>query len=77
MKNPNAVAAAIGYGVSMGVQWLTQRYAHVGLSDYWKQTIDGGVTVAILYVGSAGLKNALQRLWAGPKKLWSGEAAAK
>ena len=74
MKNPNAFAALLAAAISVGVQWLVQRYAHVALSDYWKNAVTGGTIVAVLYVGSNGLKAAVWRLWHGPKTVWSGTA---
>jgi hypothetical protein len=72
MKNPNAFFAALAAGISIGAQWLLQRYAHVALSDYWKQTLDASAAAGILWIGNDGLKSALQRLWNGPKNLWTG-----
>ncbi len=72
MKNPNAFTAALAAGATIGVQWLVQRYAHQQLSDYWKTTVTSTITVGALYVGKAGIKDALLRIWSGPKKLWSG-----
>lgn len=72
MKNPNTAAAVVAYAVSIGVQWLVQRYAHAALSAYWQQTVDAAVTAAVLYVGRNGVKNALTRLWTGPAKMWAG-----
>ena len=74
MKNPNAFAAGFAGAVTIGVQWLVQRYAHIALSDYWKTVVTAGAMTAVLYVGKNGVKAALARIWNGPKALWSGAA---
>jgi hypothetical protein len=74
MNNPNARAAALAGAIAIAAQWLTERYAHVALSDYWKAVITTGATVAILYVGKNGVKAALLRLLNGPKAAWTGTA---
>lgn len=76
MKHPNTFAAVVAYGATFATQWLVARYAHVQLSEWWKQTVDGSVTAGVLYVGRAGLKAALQRIWNGPKKVWAGVTAS-
>jgi hypothetical protein len=75
MNHPNACAAFVASAATIGAQWLVQRYAHMALSDYWKMAITSGATVAVLYVGRAGVKGALGRLWNGPKTIWSGATA--
>jgi len=75
MNNPNAFAAALAGALSIGVQWLVQRYAHVGLAAYWKDTITAAFAAGVLYVGNDGIKAALVRLWNGPKKIWAGSSA--
>ena len=77
MNHPNAFAAAFAGAVTIGAQWLVQRYAHAALSDYWKTALTSGATVAVLYVGKHGLKAAVGRLLNGPKTVWSGTAAKK
>jgi precorrin-3B methylase len=72
VKHPNTLAAVIAAAAAIGAQWLVQRYAHVALSDYWKTTVTSGVTVTVLYVGKAGVKAALVRVWNGPRRAWSG-----
>lgn len=72
MKHPNTFAALVAYGATFATQWLVARYAHVQLSDGWKQTVDGGVTASVLWIGKEGVKAALQRVWNGPKKIWAG-----
>jgi hypothetical protein len=76
VKHPNTLAAVIAAAAAIGAQWLVQRYAHVALSDYWKTTVTSGVTVVVLYVGKAGVKAALVRVWDGPKRAWSGTHAS-
>jgi len=75
MKHPNTIAACVAYGISMGVQYLVARYAHLQLSDWWKQVVNGAAASAVLYVGKAGVKAALLRIWNGPKKVWTGTTA--
>lgn len=72
MTNPNAFAAALSAAVTIGTQWLVQRYAHVALSDYWKTAVTSGVTVVVLYIGSHGVKAAAGRILNGPKTMWTG-----
>lgn len=74
MQHPNTFAALFASAITLGIQWLVQRYAHVALSGYWKAAVTSGVTVSVLYVGKAGMKAALMRVWSGPKKAWSGAA---
>lgn len=73
MKHPNTVAALVALGISAGIQALLQRYGHVALTDYWSKTIDAAVTAVVLYVGKAGVKAALRRVWNGPKAAWTGQ----
>lgn len=77
MNHPNAFAAFAAGAVTIGAQWLVQRYAHAALSDYWKTALTSGVTVSVLYVGKHGLRAAFARILNGPKTVWSGTAAAK
>lgn len=72
MDHPNAFAALVASAVTVGAQWLVQRYAHEALSDYWKTALTSGVTVGVLYIGRNGLKAALARIWGGPKRIWTG-----
>lgn len=72
MNNPNTAAAVVSSGAAIGAQWLVQRYAHVELSDYWKAVTASGATITVLYIGKHGVKQALARLWNGPKKIWAG-----
>ena len=72
MKHPNTFAALVAGGITIGAQWLVQRYAHVQLTGYWKDAFTVGTTGAVLYVGKNGVKAALQRIWNGPRKAWSG-----
>lgn len=71
-QNPNAFAAAFAAGAAIVVQWLVQRYTHAALSDYWKSVVTAVAAAGALYVGKEGLRNALARLFNGPKKVWSG-----
>ena len=71
-QNPNAFAAAFAAGAAIVAQWLLQRYAHIALSSYWKSVVTAGAAAGALYVGKEGLRNALARLFSGPKKVWSG-----
>lgn len=77
MKNPNAIAASVAAALSIGLQWLVQRYGHVALSDYWKTAATSAFTVAVLYVGRNGVKQAVLRLVDGPRKAWSGSDPAQ
>lgn len=72
MQHPNTFAALFASAITLGAQWLVQRYAHVALSDYWKAAVTSGVTIAVLYVGKNGVKAALFRLVDGPRKAWAG-----
>ena len=72
MQNPNATVAAVSAAITVAAQWLVQKYAHVALTGYWATAVTSGVTVAVLYVGKHGIKAALARLWAGPRKAWAG-----
>lgn len=76
MNHPNAFAAALAGAVTIGAQWLVQRYAHAALSDYWKTALDSAVTVAVLYVGKHGLRAAISRILNGPKTIWTGAPSA-
>lgn len=76
MQNPNAIAALVAGAITLGIQWLVQRYAHVAFTGYWKDAVTGATVVTVLYVGKSGLKAALQRLWNGPKKIWAGVAGS-
>lgn len=75
MQHPNTFAALFASAITLGAQWLVQRYAHVALPGYWQDAVTSGVTVAVLYVGKAGVKAAIARVWNGPKKIWSGVTA--
>jgi hypothetical protein len=75
MNHPNTFAAIVAGAVTIGVQWLVQRYAHVALSDYWKTAVTASAMAGVLYVGRNGVKAALLRLLSGPKKAWAGVPA--
>jgi hypothetical protein len=70
--HPNAFASLAAWGLSFATQWLIQRYAHAGVSEGWKQTINGAAIFVVLLIGREGIKGALVRLWAAAKTLWHG-----
>lgn len=72
MKHPNAFAALIAGAATAGIQWALARYLNTELDREWSQTINLGVTAAVLWVGREGIRGAIVRVWRGAKAVWAG-----
>ena len=73
-NHPNTTAAAVAGGLTTLLVWALAKWG-VHLSVDETSFLVTGATAIVLYIGKAGLKAGLLRIWGGVSTVWAGTPA--